>query len=312
MANCPYCNKRLTPGVKFCRGHNIAYKNRLLAQYRIDSSEDIKQELIKYGWFEFTISTKSREEITYKFRKFGVELETISNEESQVESAMNLAESLGVELETTTHNPRLSRKWKVMPDSSLHRGIGREFVSPPFTDESRAFLEIQHVCSAINFNNISVNSSCGFHIHFDISDLIPREIARVMKFYQVYEQEIDEMHSPSRRRSVSTYCGSLVSYNFNPESITTIDELTSIFSSRYLKVNIQAYLRHGTLEFRQHSGTVNSIKIIYWYKFCCKVIEYAKTCNPIDASVPLQTALNFTTDEKTYWNSRIAKLRRGA
>jgi hypothetical protein len=44
---------------------------------------------------------------------------------------------------------------------------------------------------------------------------------------------------------------------------------------RFVKLNYQAFWRHGTVEFRHHSGTVDAAKIIKWVVFCQKLVETA-------------------------------------
>ena len=153
---------------------------------------------------------------------------------------------------------------------------------------------------------VKVNNTCGFHIHLDVSDLTAKQIARIVKFYQVYETEIDKLHQRTRRGD-ARYTGTLNSScyrNFDPENIRCMDDLTGLFRDRYVKVNVQAYLRHGTIEFRQHGATTDPVKISNWIKFCTRIVEYAKTNNPIDASIDLFTALNLSEAEKIYWNYR--------
>ena len=43
-------------------------------------------------------------------------------------------------------------------------------------------------------------------------------------------------------------------------SARTVDELKGRIGDRYHKVNLEAYSRHKTVEFRQHSGTTNFTK----------------------------------------------------
>ena len=309
MSRCPYCNKLLKPGATFCRGHNIAYKARMTKQWNVYNNIEAKRELIKYGWLEEVVP--AFQEISYKFRKFGIELETVSSNHTSVAKTIDFVRTFGINIDTVDYTHRTTSFWKVTTDASLTNGYGREFVSPPFTEESAAFIEIRKMCDAMSLLNVSVNSSCGFHVHLDISDLTPKQVARVLKFYQVYESDIDKLHQNSRRGQNLRYCGGLASYTLNPDSISNLNQLTSLFSTRYLKVNIQAYLRHGTLEFRQHGGTVNALKIINWVKFCTRVIEYAKTDNIISRDIDLFTALNLSEEEKFYWNVRKEQLRGG-
>ena len=44
----------------------------------------------------------------------------------------------------------------------------------------------------------------------------------------------------------------------------------------YKKVNICAFARHGTIEFRQHQGTLSFEKIVNWISFCQEFVNHSK------------------------------------
>lgn len=48
---------------------------------------------------------------------------------------------------------------------------------------------------------------------------------------------------------------------------TTASEMCRYINTRYLTVNLQAYNKHGTIEFRQHHGTLNPEQIVSWIRF---------------------------------------------
>jgi hypothetical protein len=62
---------------------------------------------------------------------------------------------------------------------------------------------------------------------------------------------------------------------------------------RYFKLNVAAYLRHGTIEFRQHSGTVDYQKMVNWIIFCIAFVEDSRavTVTIPPPSVPAGAAL---------------------
>lgn len=83
--------------------------------------------------------------------------------------------------------------------------------------------------------------------------------------YKHAEAEIDKFMPASRRGGSNTYCGSLIQFpDERIRSARNIRELQGLFPSRYMKVNLQAYSRHRTVEFRQHSGTISFTKIENW------------------------------------------------
>lgn len=68
---------------------------------------------------------------------------------------------------------------------------------------------------------------------------------------------------------------------------TTINEMANIMGSRYFKVNLMSFQRHGTIEFRQHSGTVNATKIANWVRFLGQFIDNSKARNTPAVSAPV-------------------------
>lgn len=247
------------------------------------------------------------EPVEYRFRKFGVEIETFIKNSATFDSILSLIRENGITIIDRNHYVHDGiRNWKTTSDASIHPedgySVSREFVSPVITSEHKA-REVMTIVTILNTFGVKVNNSCGYHVHLDIHDLTPKQVARIYKFYQAYEAEIDKFHQASRRGNNAYYCGTLQSYTI-PENPSSISEIARVVYDRHIKVNILAYTRQGTIEFRQHGGTIDPVKIMYWVKFCTRVVEFAKTNNPIDASVPLYTALNLSAAEKIYWNYR--------
>ncbi|MDO5509556.1 MAG: amidoligase family protein, partial [Weeksellaceae bacterium] len=60
------------------------------------------------------------------------------------------------------------------------------------------------------------------------------------------------------------------------DQASTIQQLIRAFGTRYLKLNLSSYQRHGTVEFRHHSGTVNYTKIKNWILICARLVEASK------------------------------------
>ena len=330
MSRCLYCGAELNSlSARFCAGHHIAYRTQQInawldnpegSEARNEAGRNLRQFP---GWWNYDENkpvfrsrgsrNSARQDrparqftpIEYKFRKFGVELETASPSEKVLTDAVRLAKASGLNIENTHYNHNTTPYWKVLTDASLSGGFCREVVSPAFDTED-GFRQVQVLASTFVTLGVKVNNSCGFHCHLDAHDLTPKQIARIVKFYQVYESEIDKLHQASRRGN-PRFTGTLNSEryrNFNPDTITSMSQLERIFSDRYVKVNVQAYLRHGTIEFRQHGATIDPVKIINWVKFCTRIVEYAKSDNDIDASRPLFDALNLSEAERIYWNYR--------
>lgn len=210
-------------------------------------------------------------------RAFGVELEVVKNGNFdrttfQQEVAQALCDA-GITTENQNYNHNTQSCWKIVYDSSIHvyNGVGFELVSPKLYGQA-GLAEIRKVCQVLNGLGMTVNKSCGLHVHHDASDYKTKHLERIVKFYARSEKQIDLIMAPSRRGDTNTYCRSLsqvITYS-------DTDRIVLRGQSRYYKLNIQSYYRHGTVEFRQHQGTVDADKIIAWVAFTQAIVERCK------------------------------------
>ena len=92
--------------------------------------------------------------------------------------------------------------------------------------------------------------------------------------------------SRSRRGSSNNYCKCIREFAGSQRFryAANIRELVSAQGCRYHKVNLQSYYRHGTVEFRQHSGTLNAAKAVNWVRMLAAYIDESK--RRADAPVP--------------------------
>lgn len=95
----------------------------------------------------------------------------------------------------------------------------------------------------------------------------------------------------SRRGDTNRYCKS-IEQRFRPSNdlelsnvynkiiqCRRLETLSSVVTdrSRYYKINIEAYWRHKTVEFRHHSGTIEFEKISNWIQILNRLINFSET-----------------------------------
>lgn len=196
-------------------------------------------------------------------RTFGVELEIVGITRSQAIVAL---QSVGINVQDEGYNHTTRSHWKIVSDSSVQGGF--ELVSPILHGES-GLTALATAATALDDAGATVNRSCGLHVHFDASALTVENVRTIVTRYATYESQIDAFMPLSRRADNNLYCHSLQEIvddtDFN--QATTLQALAQAQVSRYYKVNLQSYLVHGTIEFRQHSGTVNAAKAVNWVRF---------------------------------------------
>lgn len=201
-------------------------------------------------------------------RKFGIELEIVGISK---EKALNAIKAVGVKVQSENYNHDTKKHWKLVPDGSVNGGF--EVVSPILQGEA-GIDEAEIVARALEDAGAYANRTCGFHVHFDAHDIELEIIKTIVRRYAAHESEIDAFMPPSRRGNTNQYCRSLDGI-LTPafENASTLQQLANAQGSRYYKVNLQSAMRHGTIEFRQHSGTVNAAKICNWIRFLAEFID---------------------------------------
>lgn len=201
-------------------------------------------------------------------RKFGIELEIVGITQ---DAALKALKAVRIKVNAEGYNHTTRNYWKIVPDGSVTNGF--EVVSPILKGET-GIEEAEIVARALEDAGAYANRTCGFHVHFDASDLGTDHIKNIVRRYALHEAEIDAFMPKSRRGNTNQYCRSLnglLGQNF--ETATTTQALANSQPTRYYKVNLKSYQRHGTIEFRQHSGTVNAMKICNWIRFLAEFID---------------------------------------
>ena len=206
-------------------------------------------------------------------RTFGIEIEFKSNR-----SAVEIADALtaaGIATHYEGYNHITRATWKIVSDASV-RG-GWELVSPPMRFEDASFAQIEIVSRVLIGLGARIDRECGLHVHHHAADLAPSQIGKIVALYAKHEAQIDAMMPASRR--ANGYCKSLDVKRNLPETVAsmvkckTVHDLEGLFNDRYYKVNVYSLRRHSTIEFRQHSGTVEAAKIINWVKITRALLE---------------------------------------
>jgi hypothetical protein len=239
-----------------------------------------------YGWAHniykkhFGLETISRSLPATFNHKFGVELECYGVSQYAVAQALRAA---GISIEVENYNHSTRRHWKIVTDGSINGDLGFEVVSPVLKGET-GLAEAKKVCDVLLSCGAKVNKSCGFHVHFDATNLSIADWRNLYKNYITLESEIDSIMPLSRRGNNNQYCRSLTSKCRTKEltfaaieQAQTVQQLSSLVAgTRYVKVNAESFMRHGTVEFRQHSGTVEFEKVCNWIKICGSLIDKSK------------------------------------
>ena len=235
--------------------------------------------------------------------KFGIEIEAYNCNMERL--ARELREA-GIHVAVEGYNHTTKDHWKLVTDSSLQGNNTFELVSPILVGEN-GLKELETVCWVLDICNAKVNDSCGFHVHMDAAGFNLDTWKNLTLTYKHLEHLIDAFMPRTRRNN--TYCKTLSGVSDERiKSVRTIDGLREVFNNdRYHKVNFEAYSRHRTVEFRQHSGTTNFTKMENWIRFLNGLITFAKRYS-LPSRMTLEELPFLDGKQKLFFKLRTKKL----
>ncbi len=244
-------------------------------------------------------------QLDYTFnRNFGIEIEAYNCTREKLARELKAA-GIRVQVEGYNHTDHTDH-WKLVTDSSLSGNNTFELVSPILHGE-QGVEEVEKVCWVLDLCNAKVNESCGLHIHMDAANFNLSTWKNLILTYKRLEKVIDNFMPRSRRNN--RFCKRLTEITETTiKNATSINGLRSAFShNRYHKINLEAYARHNTVEFRQHGGTTNFTKMSAWIHFLAKMITFAQE-GAVQQGTTLQNIPFLTDTEKLYLKLRTKKI----
>lgn len=207
--------------------------------------------------------------------KFGVELECYGVDRQTVVLALSGAGVDAIIAGYTGHNYNF---WQVKTDGSISEPSGFEVVSRVLEGEA-GLQEVAVVCSVLEQLGAKVNKSCGMHIHHDAANWGIQQFRNLFKRFVKFEAALDSIQPESRRANNNRYCASMIQSYDMPKRIDdcrTVQQLSRLYNdSRYLKLNLQSFFRMGTVEFRNHAGTVNAAKVCNYIRLTGAMVKDA-------------------------------------
>jgi len=210
---------------------------------------------------------------TFRYeRAVGLEFETVSKVKAET-----LADALPI--------------WtRVTCDSSIERTNAN-----PCANEIRALLtrselepRLFRLCERFKTLGLTVNRSCGLHVHFDMRGRRLDEVTKIAKRADKWLRALQELVPASRREN--RYC------RFG---VSTRD--------RYHAVNLCSFSKFETLEIRLHSGTVDYSKTLAWIRLCELILALKSGPRTADC-VGTLSQLPLAEHDLAYWRTRHAQL----
>ncbi len=237
--------------------------------------------------------------------KFGVELECFGVEREIVVLALSGA---GIDAIVAGYSGNNYNFWQIKTDGSISERTGFEVVSRVLEGEE-GLAEVAKVCEVLEGLGAKVNASCGMHIHHDVTGWGIQKFRNLFKRFIKFETALDSVQPEGRRGNNNRYCRSMI---FAADMISKIDscrtvrDLSALYvNNRYYKLNLQSFFRMGTIEFRNHAGTVNAAKICNYIRLTGAMVKDA------DDNVAIKQFTEATTAAKALDTMLAGMTRRG-
>jgi hypothetical protein len=167
------------------------------------------------------------------------------------------------------------RSWcnLVSSDESLDEG-GAEIKSPVLYGQP-GFDELKSVVNLLNANEYYVDSDCGLHVHLDAPEFIndPKLIIKTVKSWKKNQNLINNMVADSRIDNGACELWRDVDIEELEEYLSEINPIQYLDGTLRGAINFGSLSYHGTIEIRQHEGTLNYEEIESWIKFCQAFVD---------------------------------------
>ena len=241
-------------------------------------------------------------------RTFGVEIEAHGVTREALVAELR---AQGLQAQAIAYSHDSHACWTIVSDGSVVGANSFELVSPVLRG-LEGLADLERACRALRICGAQVNNSCGLHVHFGAGDLRIEHFRQVVRNYLVLEPTIDSLMPSPRRGNANQYCLGLLRGRTQAQAerailaATNTDQLATAANgtSRYYKVNMQSFRRHGTVEFRQHGGTTDYEKISMWVKFLHNLIDYSAS-HLVTPALPVEQLTTFNQrDIATYYQRR--------
>jgi hypothetical protein len=208
---------------------------------------------------------------------YGIEIECYLPGGTNHAMAAAAISARGVPCQAQNYNHQVTTCWKIVTDGSLNdyaRGI--EVVSPILSGPD-GLIAIATVMDALSDFGCTVTRACGLHVHVGVGTPQADFFKNLFKLYSKNEAVIDGFMPPSRRANANTYCRSVIKNEAHIDAAAGLGGLQRLLGhDRYHKLNLMSYARYQTVEFRQHSGTLEGAKAVNWTRFCLRMVKAAQ------------------------------------
>lgn len=205
--------------------------------------------------------------------------------------------TMGVEIEFCHQGdnpPALTNGWQAVVDKSVEPNTyddeqyyddGIEYISPILENITQGLDPLIDQLRSISHSTAYTNSSCGLHIHIGVTNVEDTNEERLNFIKQItinyLALEMGGLAFPKRDYEIKSLLADIsddsgreagiaskVEKIKNSENIEELMQILNLIDDKadraVAPVNLFSLMKHGTLEFRAHPGTVNPKDIVSW------------------------------------------------
>jgi len=241
--------------------------------------------------------------MSLKPRRFGVELEMVLPDDSSFlpagptpyDRVAGFLRKYGVpamsqdEAKGLTRGQGRDKIWIVKADSSIvsgKTGIEGVEITTPIMSGEPDLQRLRQVAGLLQVHGFATTDQTALHVHHEADDLGLDDWKRLMLNYALAEPSLDRLMDQNRRGNANIYAvstrptGSVDGFLERLYDAQNLDDIKSaIFLGDDLhdltKLNVDAFVLHGTVEFRHHHGTLDPDAIEHWVRLSQSFVEHA-------------------------------------
>jgi hypothetical protein len=201
--------------------------------------------------------------------------------------------------------------WGVVEDGSLRpQRLSWEFVSLPMKMSS-LLAELEQFFSKNQFNEAHYSDRTSIHVHTNVLDFTPKQLATLCLVYTVVEDILFEFtnhynkgNRESYYRDTNIYCIPWTQCRMNYEFVRQLFKSTKKATQgwqKYTALNLLPICEHGTVEWRHMHGTNDFDKLSKWLNIIGCIMQFSKERDFDDVSKVI-ISLNDTSAYQQFFN----------
>ena len=194
------------------------------------------------------------------------------------------------ELRQNPERKTRERLWLTMEEPSLgNSSWGLEEaaeITTPIMQGERDLNQIQMVTRQLAAHEFMVDPRTGLHVHHEAADLDLSGFKRLAFNHVIAERAFDRLIASDRRGDQNKYALSTRPEGMVDYFLTRLDSVRRIegisnalflggHSTERPKLNLDAFTKHGTVEFRHHHGTLDDNYVGHWVRLTQAFVDFS-------------------------------------